>query len=49
MAPLMYITIIRVRARQVWFVSDYTSVTMALGGSMVIKAILKVAMNLIYM
>ena len=29
MAPLMYINIIRVRTRQVWFVSDYTSVTMA--------------------
>jgi len=34
---------------QVWFINDYATATLALGGSMVIKAILKVAMNLIYL
>ena len=45
----LLIVFVAVTGDQVWFVKDYASATLALGGSMVIKAIIKVAMNLIYL
>jgi len=33
---------------QIAFITDYTSATLALGGSMIMKVIVKIAMNFIY-
>ena len=44
----MYIVYTAFTGRTFMFVNDYTSATIALGGVMVLKVIIKLAMNLVY-
>lgn len=45
----MYISYIALTGGQFLFINDYVSATMAIGGIMLVKVVIKIAMNLIYL